>query len=173
MMRILLTGIAYVAAVFAAGFVLGVLRTLILVPLLGVLRTLILVPLLGVLTAVLMELPVILSIAWLVCTRILRRWPLSPPGCLGDGCHRLPAADGGRGRSVDAAGRPQPGGTPGAVRTVAAPGGTGRATGLCVVSLDTGAAFAQAVRLSERGNLLTNFAQAPFENRAVTVSVFQ
>jgi hypothetical protein len=62
-----LTGILYVAAVFAAGFVLGVLRTLVLVPLLGELG------------AVLAELPVILTIAWLVCTRILRRWPLSPP----------------------------------------------------------------------------------------------
>lgn len=66
MMQILLTGTAYVVAVFAAGFVLGVLRTLVLVPLLGELA------------AVLMELPVILTIAWLVCRRILRRWPLSP-----------------------------------------------------------------------------------------------
>ena len=73
MKRILLCGIAYVASVFAAGFVLGVLRTLVLAPLLGEL------------TAVLMELPVILSIAWLVCTRILRRWPLSPPAAFGMG----------------------------------------------------------------------------------------
>ncbi len=73
MMRPLFTGAAYVVAVFAAGFVLGVLRTLVLVPLLGELA------------AVLMELPVILSIAWLVCTRILRRWPLLPPGALGMG----------------------------------------------------------------------------------------
>ena len=73
MMRPLFTGTAYVASVFAAGFVLGVLRTLVLMPLLGEL------------TAVLMELPVILSIAWLVCTRILRRWPLLPRGALGMG----------------------------------------------------------------------------------------
>ncbi|MBK9572843.1 MAG: hypothetical protein IPO43_08950 [Rhodoferax sp.] len=73
MKRILLCGIAYVASVFAAGFVLGVLRTLVLAPLLGEL------------TAVLMELPVILSIAWLGCTRILRRWPLLPPAALGMG----------------------------------------------------------------------------------------
>ena len=66
MMRILLTGIAYAAAVFSAGFVLGVLRTLVLVPLLGELA------------AVLVELPVILTIAWLVCMRILRRWLLLP-----------------------------------------------------------------------------------------------
>jgi hypothetical protein len=66
MKLVLLTGTVYVAAVFAAGFGLGVLRTLVLVPLLGELG------------AVLVELPVILTIAWLVCTRILRRWPLSP-----------------------------------------------------------------------------------------------
>ena len=66
MMRILLTGIAYAAAVFSAGFMLGVLRTLVLVPLLGELA------------AVLVELPVILTIAWLICTRIMRRWLLSP-----------------------------------------------------------------------------------------------
>jgi hypothetical protein len=67
MKLVLLTGTVYVAAVFAAGFALGVLRTLVLVPLLGELQ------------AVLVELPLILTIAWLVCTRILRRWPLSPP----------------------------------------------------------------------------------------------
>ena len=64
---VLLAGTVYVAAVFAAGFLLGVLRTLVLVPLLGELG------------AVLVELPVILAIAWWVCTRILRRWPLLPP----------------------------------------------------------------------------------------------
>lgn len=70
MMRTLCTGIAYVVAVFAAGFVLGVLRTLVLAPQLGELP------------AVLVELPLILTIAWLVCARILRRWPLSPPSAL-------------------------------------------------------------------------------------------
>ena len=70
MMRTLFTGTAYVAAVFAAGFVLGVLRTLVLVPLWGELA------------AVLVELPLILTIAWLVCTRILRRWPLLPPSAV-------------------------------------------------------------------------------------------
>lgn len=73
MMRPLFTGTAYVVVVFAAGFVLGVLRTLVLVPLLGELK------------AVLVELPVILSTAWLVCTRILRRWPLLPPAASGMG----------------------------------------------------------------------------------------
>lgn len=66
MKLILLTGTAYFAAVFAAGFVLGVLRTLVLMPVLGEL------------VAVLLELPVILTVAWLVCTRILGRWPLLP-----------------------------------------------------------------------------------------------
>lgn len=73
MMRTLFTGTAYVGAVFAAGFVLGVLRTLVLVPLLGELA------------AVLVELPLMLTIAWLVCARILRRWPLSPFAALGMG----------------------------------------------------------------------------------------
>ncbi len=72
-MRIFFTGTAYFSAVFAAGFLLGVLRTLVLVPLLGEL------------TAVLVELPLMLTIAWLVCTRILRRWPLSPRSALGMG----------------------------------------------------------------------------------------
>ena len=67
MKLILLTGTVYFAAVFAAGFMLGVLRTLVLVPLLGELG------------AVMVELPLILTLAWLVCTRILRRWPLLPP----------------------------------------------------------------------------------------------
>ena len=65
MIRVMRAGTTYVVAIFAAGFVLGVLRTLVLVPLLGALR------------AVLVELPIILTIAWLVCAPILRRWPLS------------------------------------------------------------------------------------------------
>ena len=73
MKLVLLTGTVYFAAVFAAGFVLGVLRTLVLVPLLGEWG------------AVLVELPVILSIAWWVCKRILRRWPLWPPAAVAMG----------------------------------------------------------------------------------------
>ena len=73
MMRTLFTGTAYVGAVFAAGFLLGVLRTLVLVPLLGELA------------AVLVELPLMLTIAWLVCGRILRRLPLSPSSAIGMG----------------------------------------------------------------------------------------
>jgi hypothetical protein len=57
-------GAVYFAGVFAAGFGLGVLRTLLWAPALG--------PTL----AVAVELPIILTIAWLACRRILRRWPL-------------------------------------------------------------------------------------------------
>jgi hypothetical protein len=53
-------GLIYFACVFAAGFVLGTIRTLFLIPVMGELG------------AVLVELPVILSIAWAVCTRLLR-----------------------------------------------------------------------------------------------------
>jgi hypothetical protein len=64
-MRAVKAGAIYFAAVFAAGFALGVLRTLALAPLAG--------PLL----AVLVELPVILGFAWLTCVRILHRIPLT------------------------------------------------------------------------------------------------
>jgi len=73
MKRVVLAGTTYVVAIFSAGFVLGVLRTLVLVPLFGALW------------AVLLELPVILTIAWLVCVLILRRWPLSSSAAAGMG----------------------------------------------------------------------------------------
>ncbi|MES2632984.1 MAG: hypothetical protein V4669_08430 [Pseudomonadota bacterium] len=73
MKRAFFTGTIYVLAVFAGGFVLGVLRTLVLIPLLGEVA------------AVMVELPVILTIAWLVCRRILQRWPLSPLAAVGMG----------------------------------------------------------------------------------------
>jgi hypothetical protein len=53
-------GLIYFAAVFAVGFVLGTFRTLILIPMLGELG------------AVLVELPVILTAAWVICGRLLR-----------------------------------------------------------------------------------------------------
>ena len=49
----------YVALVFAAGFALGTLRVLVVEPALG--------PVI----AVLLELPIILMVSWLVCTRII------------------------------------------------------------------------------------------------------
>jgi hypothetical protein len=53
-------GLIYFAVVFAAGVVIGTIRTLVLIPALGEL------------VAVLVELPVILSIAWAACGRLLR-----------------------------------------------------------------------------------------------------
>ncbi|MFN3646788.1 MAG: hypothetical protein ACK4S2_09755 [Gemmobacter sp.] len=53
-------GLVYFAAVFAVGFVLGTVRTLVLIPRIGELG------------AVLVELPVILTAAWAICGRLLR-----------------------------------------------------------------------------------------------------
>jgi hypothetical protein len=61
MSRALIPALVYFAAVFGAGFALGVLRTTLLTPLVG--RPI----------AVALELPVILGISWWVCGRILRR----------------------------------------------------------------------------------------------------
>ncbi len=55
---------AYALPVFAAGFVLGALRTLWLAPMVGPLA------------AVAMELPVILAVSWFVAGAVLRRWSL-------------------------------------------------------------------------------------------------
>lgn len=62
MTRVLQAGAAYFAAVFALGFVLGVLRALLLAPQLGAVA------------AVATELLVLLPLAWLLCRRILRHW---------------------------------------------------------------------------------------------------
>lgn len=56
-------GLAYFAIVFAAGFVLGVLRVLLIAPRVG--ETM----------GVLLELPVILTLAWLVSQRLTRKLP--------------------------------------------------------------------------------------------------
>jgi hypothetical protein len=60
--------LAYVAMVFALAFCLGVLRVLWLAPWLGELG------------AVLIEVPIVLAIAWIVAGAVLRRWPLVRPG---------------------------------------------------------------------------------------------
>lgn len=65
MTKALRAGCTYFAGAFAVGFLLGVLRTLVLVPRIG--ET----------AAVLIELPIILGVSWLICGRILRRSPLS------------------------------------------------------------------------------------------------
>jgi hypothetical protein len=64
----LAAGLRYFACVFAAGFALGVFRTLVLLPRMGA------VP------AVLIELPVILAAAWLICRHLLRQFPLEIRG---------------------------------------------------------------------------------------------
>lgn len=66
MTRAITAGARYFLAVFAIGFALGTLRTLFLVPRFG--ET----------TAVLLELPVMLTAAWLVCGYLLRRRALGP-----------------------------------------------------------------------------------------------
>lgn len=58
---ILRAGLLYFGLVFAAGFALGAVRTLLLEPAIGELA------------AVLIEAPVILGISWLVCRRVARR----------------------------------------------------------------------------------------------------
>jgi len=60
---VLALGVGYFAAVFALGFVLGVVRTLALEPVLGRLR------------AVALELPLMLAWAWWVSRRLLQRHP--------------------------------------------------------------------------------------------------
>ncbi len=62
---LLVPALAYFAIVFAIGFVLGTLRVLLIVPRFG--ET----------TAVLLELPVILVSAWLICRWVMRRWAVS------------------------------------------------------------------------------------------------
>jgi ABC-type uncharacterized transport system permease subunit len=62
----LVAGLAYFAVVFAAGFVLGTLRVLVLAPYVGETG------------AVLAELPVMLALSWLVCGGLIRR--LAVPG---------------------------------------------------------------------------------------------
>ena len=58
----LLAGLAYFAVVFAIGFVFGLIRVKFLVPNLGEL------------VSVMLELPVILTLAWLVCRRLALSW---------------------------------------------------------------------------------------------------
>lgn len=61
MQNALKAGFVYFLLVFAAGFALGTLRMLVIVPAVGEL------------VAVALELPFILAISWIVCRRVLRR----------------------------------------------------------------------------------------------------
>jgi hypothetical protein len=56
----------YFAVVFAAGFVLGVVRVLLLVPRLGELP------------ATMLELPAMLGISWVVCAKVIARYQVQP-----------------------------------------------------------------------------------------------
>lgn len=58
-------GTAYFALVFTAGFALGVVRVLLLAPRIGIFF------------AVLLELPVILTVSWIACGWILKRFAVS------------------------------------------------------------------------------------------------
>jgi hypothetical protein len=66
MLRVLWAGSLYFAAVFSLGFVFGVIRILLLVPRLGEVWS------------VLIELPVILSLAWIVCDRLTTQLTIPP-----------------------------------------------------------------------------------------------
>lgn len=59
-------GLAYFALVFAAGFLLGTLRVLLVAPMAGEL------------VAVLVELPFMLAISWLVCRWLIQRFAVPP-----------------------------------------------------------------------------------------------
>jgi hypothetical protein len=66
MKRAVAAGFAYFGIIFTLGFVLGVLRTLFVLPLVG--ET----------AAVIIELPIILGLAWIVCRRLVRQFRLPP-----------------------------------------------------------------------------------------------
>jgi hypothetical protein len=72
-MRAIGLGAVYFAAVFMVGFVLGTIRTLVLVPRLGEFG------------AVAAELPVILAAAWVICGRLLRNRKLTRSEAAGTG----------------------------------------------------------------------------------------
>lgn len=65
--RALKAGVVYFAIVFAAGFALGTVRVLLLVPQIGELP------------AALLELPIMVGISWFVCTKLIARHQV-PPG---------------------------------------------------------------------------------------------
>jgi hypothetical protein len=62
----LVAGFVYFMIVFAIGFVFGVIRVLVVIP-----RT-------GEIIAVLIELPLILTASWIVCTSLISRFQVAP-----------------------------------------------------------------------------------------------
>lgn len=69
-MTVIVAALLYFALVFAAGFALGAVRTLVVVPRIGGMA------------AVLLELPMILAVSWVVARRLVAR--LRNPGSLAD-----------------------------------------------------------------------------------------
>jgi hypothetical protein len=65
--------IAYFAPVFAAAFVFGALRVLLIAPAIGPMA------------AVMLEVPLILALSWFVAGRVLRRWPMATGAALAMG----------------------------------------------------------------------------------------
>lgn len=66
MSAVTIAGAVYFAIVFAAGFLLGTVRTLLVAPYLGEV------------TATILEVPIMLAAAWLACGWVLRRFPVRP-----------------------------------------------------------------------------------------------
>lgn len=75
MRQSIMAGLAYFGCVFAVGFVLGVLRIVVVVPAMGATA------------AVALELPIILTLAWLICRWLTHRFEvaarLSPRAMMG------------------------------------------------------------------------------------------
>ena len=65
-LRAFAAGVTYFAVVFGAGFALGTVRVLLLVPQLGELL------------ATLIELPIMLAISWIACAKIIARFEVPP-----------------------------------------------------------------------------------------------
>lgn len=61
-----LAGLAYFGIVFVAGFALGTMRVLLLIPRLGEIFS------------VLLELPIILAVSWVACRRVVMRFDVPP-----------------------------------------------------------------------------------------------
>jgi hypothetical protein len=68
MSRILPAALAYFGVIFAAGFVLGTFRVVVMIPRFGDLAS------------VALEVPVMLALSWLVAGWVLRRWPVAGTG---------------------------------------------------------------------------------------------